>query len=327
MKTILVEDRTCPLAKPALQAIADTCSALGHRVVRWRGPFSGRVPHSRRLQRCHAAFVWNGVHPGYAAALAELAAMKARVAYVELGWNPQRGTCQIDTAGINATTSWSNEPLVAMGKTRLPVRAQGDLLVPLQLDDDTQITQLSPWFPNMHALVEFLCRNSQLPVRVRQHPKAPLDAHLKQLTLRLGGTWDESPSFAAAVEKCRAVALVNSSVGVEALGQQLPVLCYGLSTYRHDGAVYCLDNDGAATAQVTTELRGQHSSLTIERVAAAYHRVMSQQWTHAEIPRRLPAIVNQLLVGAVDFPETSQGLWSHVVRLLAPWSNPARRAA
>ncbi|QDU30119.1 Capsule polysaccharide biosynthesis protein [Anatilimnocola aggregata] len=327
MKTIVVEDRTCLLAKPVLQAIADTCISLGHRVVRWRGPLSGRVPHSRRLQRCHAAFVWNGVHPSYAPAMAELAAMQARVANVELGWNPQRGTCQIDTAGINATASWSSEPLLTVGKTPLAVRPQGDLLVPLQLDRDTQITQLSPSFANMRALVEFLCRNSRLPVRVRPHPKAPADPLLQQTTLRLGGSWDDSSNFAMAVQRCRAVALVNSSVGVEALGQQLPVLCFGQSIYRHEGAVYCLNNDPAATAQVTSELQHGHCTLTVERVAAAYHRVMSHQWTHAEIPQRLPAIVDQLLAGTVDFADQPYGLWSQLIHLLTPWTGSGRRAA
>jgi hypothetical protein len=308
MSTILVEDRACPRCKPILQAIAETCDSLGHQVLRWRGPFSGRVPHSRQLSRCHAAFIWNGAHPKLVPALAALQRMRAQVAFVELGWNPQRGTCQIDRRGINAAASWVNEPLLVNGRKPLPIRGWGDLLVALQLDDDTQITKLSPWFANMRQFVEFLCRHSRLPVRVRPHPLAPVDHVLQRMVLELGGGWDESQTFAVALERCRAVAILNSSVGIEALGQQLPVLCYGLASYRQEGAVYCLDATPEATERATAQLASGVSDLTIERVQATFSRVMSHQWRCAEIGQRLPHLLAEMLSEAPSAARAT-GIW------------------
>jgi hypothetical protein len=325
MSTILVEDRVCPLCKPVLHAIAGTCETLGHQVVRWRGPFSGRVPHSRELRRCQAAFVWNGSHPRIAPAVQQLQASGAQVAFVELGWNPQRGTCQIDRQGINAAASWAAEPLVMEGSTPLPLRQQGDLLVALQLDDDTQVTKLCPWFPSMRQFVDFLCRHSALPVRVRPHPKAPVDHALRRKTLELGGSWDDSLNFAAAMERCRAVAILNSSVGLEALEQRLPVLCYGLANYRHAGAVHCLDNSPATTAQVTAQLADGICDLTLERARAAYDRVMSHQWRCAEIPQLLPPLLASMLADeSSQLPKmSSTSIWTNVQHWLRRWQAAA----
>lgn len=298
MSSILVEDRLVPLCRQILQSIADTCEESGHQVIRWRGPMSGRVPHSRQLAPCQAAFVWNGAHPRLLPAVEQLRQQGTQVAFVELGWNPQSGTCQIDRRGINANASWAREPLATVGITPLPIRKSGDLLVALQLDDDTQVTNLSPWFKNMREFVEFLCLHSTLRVRVRPHPRAPVDRDLQRRTLELGGQWDDSPSFAVALQRCRAVAILNSSVGIEALGQRLPVLCFGLANYRHPGAVYCLDSSPAATQRVTRQLVDGETDLSEELVDAAYQRVMSHQWRCEEIEQRLPGLLAEMLADA-----------------------------
>ena len=295
MATILVEDRIAPLARPALDAIAETCRGLGHEVFRWRGPFSGPVGHWRRLFPCDLAVLFNGTHPRYRPYVHRLRMSGAKLLYVEVGWNPQRGTCQIDPCGINAAASWSKPPLEAVGDTPLAVRDSGELLVVLQLDNDTQITQHSPHFRHMRGMLEFLGRHSQLPIRVRQHPLAPPDDSLRQLVIAAGGRWDTSPSLAQAMVTCRAVACVNSSCGVEAMAAGLPVLCYGEAVYRHPGAVYCLDGNPENTRQATAELAAGRCSLSVERTAAALARVSEHQWPHAEIPQRLPALIEQQL--------------------------------
>jgi hypothetical protein len=188
--------------------------------------------------------------------------------------------------------------LIAAGVTPLPIRDRGDLLVALQLDDDTQVTRLSPWFRDMSAFVEFLCRHSALQVRVRPHPRSRVDQELRRRTRELGGTWDDSPNFATALNRCRAVAILNSSVGIEALEQQLPVLCYGLANYRNEGAVYCLDASPAATRRVTRQLEQGETDLSVERVHAAFQRVMSHQWPCEEIQERLPGLLHAMLADA-----------------------------
>src|SRR5262245_30211907 len=180
MSTILVEARRDPAPAEALDQIAATCRRLGHEVFRWRGPRSGRVPHWRWPFPCDLAILWNGSHPGYARALNIFRHRGTKLLYVELGWHPQRGTIQIDPQGINARASWARQPLTLPGSTPVAIRQDGDLLVVLQLDRDTQITQLSPWFADMRSFVEFVCRHSALPVRVRAHPRELPDAEFQK---------------------------------------------------------------------------------------------------------------------------------------------------
>ncbi len=295
MSTILVEARKDANVRPALDLIAETCRGLGHDVFRWRGPLSGRVPYWRYPFRCDLAILFNGTHVKYARTLARLKKMGTALLFVELGWHPQKGTVQIDPAGINARASWAGEPLDVEGKTPLKVRANGDLLVVTQLDSDTQITELSPWFADMREFVTHVCRHSQLPVRVRAHPLAPPDAALVREVEQLGGTWDRSPTLAEALVSCKAVACVNSSSGVEALAQRLPVLCYGLANYRQPGAVCCLTSRGKETVQASEELAAGRCSLFEERSAAVVKRVLDHQWPFASIPKRLPPLIEALL--------------------------------
>ena len=320
MSTILVEARRDPQPGVALDAIAATCRRLGHDVFRWRGPQSGRVPHWRWLFPCDLAIVWNGLNPKYDRAMATLRRRGTPVIYTELGWFPQRGHIQIDTAGINARASWASEPLYSLPPysplapradnqrqlTPLAVKPSGDLLVVLQLDHDTQITRLSPWFADMQSFVEFICRNSALPVRVRHHPRRKPDDDFTQRVRQLGGTWDESPSLAAAMTGARAMACINSSCGVEALARGLPVLCYGQANYRHPGAVYCLHDDAQATRDATQSLAGGRCELFQELAAEAVSRILARQWPVEEIPHRLPPLIAQVLAAAPARQERSR---------------------
>jgi hypothetical protein len=315
MSTILVEARRDPQPGAALDAIAATCKSLGHDVFRWRGPQSGRVPHWRWLFPCDLAIVWNGMTERYQPALQKLRRRGTPLLFTELGWYPQRGHIQIDPAGINAVASWAAEPLKSRGRTPLAVRQSGDLLVVLQLDWDTQITRLSPWFADMQSFVEFLCRNSALPVRVRHHPRQRPPAEFIERVQQLGGTWDESPSLAAALQGARALACVNSSCGVEALAAGLPVLCYGLANYRHPGAVYCLDDGPQATRVATESLAAGRCDLFQEPANEAASRILSRQWAFAEIPQRLPPLVEAALAGAPARNQVAAGAAGFVSRL------------
>jgi len=278
-----------------LDAVAHVCRGLGHDVFRWQGPLSGRIAAWPYIFHCDLAILFNGTHDLYLPTLERLEQMSAKLLFVELGWHPQIGTCQIDPAGINVAASWSGVPLDVTGGTPLSVRPDGDVLLVLQLDHDTQIRRHSPHFPDMASFVEFLCRHSVLPVRIRAHPRQPPSSELVARVLELGGSWDDSPNLAVAVERCRAIASINSSCGVEALDYGLPVLCYGDAIYRHAGAVYCLGANPKGTWEATAELAGGRCSLTVEAQRAALARVLDRQWLPADIPARLPPILRELL--------------------------------
>jgi hypothetical protein len=327
MSTILVEARRDPANGPALDRIATVCHAAGHDTFRWRGPLSGRVPYWRRLFVCDLAILWNGAHPRYERTVAKLKARGTQILHVELGWNPQRGTIQIDPQGTNARASWAAERLASLSRTPVATRTHGDLLVVLQLDRDTQITQLSPYFRDMRSFVEFISRHSELPVRVRAHPRATLgraahgcsdakesgvSANAQSLAWALGlsgVTWDDSPSLAAALTAAKAVATINSSCGVEALAAGLPVLCYGESIYRHPGAVYCLTDDPQATRAATAELAAGKCRCYCEPIAELLSRIAEHQWPVEAIPERLPRLLNRMLPGGTTEPAPPSNRW------------------
>jgi hypothetical protein len=272
------------------------------------------VPHWRWPFPSELAILWNGSHPRYARAANIFRRRKTKLLFAELGWHPQKNMIQIDPQGINAQASWAAEPLTAIGRTPLPVRARGDLLVVLQLDRDSQITQLSPWFPSMRAFVEFVCRHSALPVRVRAHPRELPDASFRQRVRELGGTWDESPSLAAALESAKALACVNSSCGVEALDAGLPVLCYGEANYRHPGAVFCLGDDSSATRQATAALAAGHAPLFREPIKEVVRRILARQWPVSEIDERLPALLEQVWASGVPALPTTPSWLTPLIR-------------
>ncbi len=286
MSTILVEARCDPNSREILDELAATCAHLGHDVRRWRGPLSGRVPFSRRLPLCDVALLFNGAHHKYAKPVEQLRCWQTKLLFVELGWYPQLGTFQLDHQGINVAASWARQPLTTTAHTPLPARSTGDLLVLLQHDADTQITDHSPWFTDMHDFVLHLSQYSELPLRVRLHPRHPPSDRLLELLAERRHTIDDHSGLAHSLAKCRAVACVNSSAAVEALTQNTPVLCYGHAIYRHPRAVYCLTNDGDHTRQVTTQLANGQTEIYIEPVREILQR--------NQIGARLPPIIESL---------------------------------
>jgi hypothetical protein len=295
MATILVEARKSPAAGAFLDRAAQVLRDGGHRVVRWRGPRSGRVPYSRLLWPCDLAILFNGTHTGYRPYHCYLDRWQTPRLYVELGWYPQQDHFQVDPQGINAAASWAGQRLESPCRTPLPVRGSGDLLVVLQHDQDTQITEMSPWFENMLAFVRHLVEHSALPLRLRKHPRHALDAQIGELADAKGIVWDQSPSLAAALDTCKAVACVNSSSAVEALARGLPVLCFGKAVYRHPGAVICLTDDADQLDAATRELREGRCGLFVEPIEELVRRITTRQWTLDDVRRRLPPLVESLL--------------------------------
>jgi hypothetical protein len=328
MRSIVIEGRKDPRVAPILDALADGCRQLGLNIFRWRGPLSGRVPYSRRLPLCDVAIVFNGLHRSYEQSLAKLHSLGITPVFVELGWHPQNGTFQIDTAGINAMASWSTQPLKCPPRTPLQVRADGDLLLLLQLDTDSQLTHLSPWFADMAQWVKHMSQYSRLPLRIRRHPLSQPSADVVELVERYGLQWDHASSLLESLAGCRAVACINSSGAVEAIANRIPVLCYGRSVFRHEHATYCLNNDGALTAAVTSELAQGKCSLAIEAVDELMDRIAARQWTIYDVPSRLPCLLQSAFLQHDSQPRTAAFLARlQPVERLASYVSYVRRVA
>ena len=295
MANILVQIPFSARCLPAMRQIARICRAEGHHTRYWLGPLSGWLPNRWWAGKPELAFVWNGVKPRYLPSVRLLNDLGAQVVYVEHGWYPQAPTVQLDTVGVNVGASWASKPLATRGRTSLPVREQGDLLLLLQHDLDAQITEYSPWFANMREFVEHVVTHSTLPVRVRPHPRHPPSHQLREAVAARGHAWDTSLSLGAALAGCRAVACINSGSAIEAFTRRVPVLCFGEAIYRHPGVVYCLDDSIDSFQAATNELAQGQSSLSVEAIEAMLERVKSNQFHIAELGPLLPSLITRWL--------------------------------
>ena len=118
MATILVETRGELRCNPILDAMAAACTGAGHRVVRWRGPLSGRIAVSRRLKPCDVAILFNGTHAKYAPTVSSYATGHA-ILFVELGGSATGNDSARHVKALTADASWVGRPLTSIGRTPL----------------------------------------------------------------------------------------------------------------------------------------------------------------------------------------------------------------
>lgn len=220
--------------------------------------------------------VWNGVK-GHRRLLAAAAQERGLpVVYFEEG--PLPGRLSVDFQGVNYGCSlprridfyhaWARDSGVApeawrAQKTRLTARAatradvaQGAapadlarepfLFCPLQVPGDSQLTIYGGWIRSVEATIEALARAAEaLPegwhLRVKEHPSARVSfagrlAALASPRLRVDNTTDTFAQVAAS----RGVVTVNSSVGLQAMFFDKPVLTLGQAFYALEGVAHAV---------------------------------------------------------------------------------------
>jgi len=266
-----------------MQAISYSCTDFGHE-VRHTAPFQVHTGSKYDL-----AIVWNGIHPKYREPLKKLRSMEVPILVIELGWYPQRETFQVDPEGFNLNASWARVSLQPTPGLQVTFPDHDEILVILQLDDDTQIKQFSPHFPNMASFVKHLIDECPHPLRIRQHPHHKTRGDVRSVVKSNPSRcrWDKSQSLGEALMNCKAVATVNSSSAIEALIKNIPVFCFGESIYRHEGAVVCCTNKG-------TRKKFQKPVVFSGRSSDLVQRILHRQWTLKDLPQRLEPVLNGL---------------------------------
>ena len=293
MSKIFIELRNQALVKKTMQSFVDACRSFGHD-VHICAPFSGSTPGSEEFSKCDLAILWNGIHSKYRKYRELIDLWGVKTLFVELGWYPQRQTFQVDPKGFNMEASWANDPLQATGKQRISIPNKEELLVILQLDIDTQIQQHSPYFKDMASFINFLAEVSPRKLRIRKHPRhKPSPAVSSAVQIHKNCFWDDSPNLVEAMSKCKAVATINSSSGVEALIKGYPVLCFGNAIYRHSGAVLCCTNDKKETRKAIANL--DRAGIWQQKVNELIERLMDKQWTIPEVPKKLRPLLEEAL--------------------------------
>ncbi len=208
-----------------------------------------------------AVVVWGGK---YRASLLTLAArMKGiRIAHLENGALPN--TTAVDLQGINASNSLPRDPdfyralpaaPAADGAVTLVARAvkpnkPGEdagldvlparyIFAPFQVDFDTQILLQSPWIRSMRQFYNLLVdvfrqmNDPQLHLVFKEHPSSP--ACYPDLHHRVAGEarihFVNNRSTQTLIENAESIVTINSSVGIESLLFDKPVIVLGCAFY------------------------------------------------------------------------------------------------
>lgn len=217
--------------------------------------------------------IWNGQNLPLAAAAAAARRLGLSVIYMENGPLPQ--TTMVDPAGINfenvmprTADFYTKIPIEQAALDRLlqtplvprtPKRKDAPTLqtslpakyyfLPFQTYSDTQILLFSPWIPDMDALVRTVHRvlkdSTIEPVVLvaKAHPscRKNYDGLREEMALQ-GVVFAEGVSTAELIQRSCGVITINSSVGIEAMLMDRPVLTLGQAFYNIPGLVLHADN-------------------------------------------------------------------------------------
>jgi glycosyltransferase involved in cell wall biosynthesis len=300
--TVTVQPSRGCLIGQLLDALAESISTLGHQVVRARSGATGRT--------AALTVVWNGRN----------LRGNGPVLFCEHGWLP-RTDYQISPRGINADSHiapflWDGRPLApdddaldtCLAQLRNASRGSGAgaelppefLLVPLQIESDTNIVRHAP--PGLRTMQALVDQVSQLdppwPVIYKQHP-ADVRRGQRHMALRLRRRRDRLWSHAQgdvhamlASGRCVGVLTINSNVAHDALLWDVPPIVLGRNVWpAGDEASPFL----TAIPHDWSELRkyaGTPEAIACRRAYA--HHLIKNQWTLADArnPQRVAALID-----------------------------------
>lgn len=203
--------------------------------------------------------IWNGsLMPGSVLKQAAIA-LGIQITYFEHGFFPD--TIQVDNKGINGfnsvptdaafykkLSSRYDEPFKSKLNTRQQknsaTSSQKDIpfdtyiFVPMQVPSDMQILELSPWVEDMRHLYEILShaadKNSQLNFVIKEHPSFKLSIQ-KQIKPHKQLKFANAAVTETLIEHADAVITINSTVGIETITKQKPLISLGTAYYNIDG--------------------------------------------------------------------------------------------
>ncbi len=315
---IAIDGRGTGAVSQLLNTLAETAASLGHEVSRdtYRTASDPKV----------LSIVWNGAgHRGRGPTL-----------YCEHGWLP-RADYQISSAGINADSHaapfvWDGEPLSAEHSASLDKRLaqikadtfngyyqymQADkavpaglppqfLLVPLQIESDTNIVRHAPApLRTMQRLIDHVARlDPPFPVIFKQHP-SDARTHNRHLALKVRRAQDQVwPHARGNIHQmlksgaCSGILTLNSNVAHDGLLWDVPAIVLARNVWPSQGArtpfLTAIPSDWSALRLSVTE----PDAIACRRAYA--HHLIRHQWRLADA--RDPERVAALLATAVRRP-------------------------
>ncbi len=231
-------------------------------------------------------FIWNGGHDyqqdfiNYCANIG----LKKSLFFAELAWFSQKEYFYFDPIGVNGASSISvskPKPLNSVETRKICNWLEGfnrqlrkldtiekTVLVPLQLESDTSITEFSP-FSTMLDFLNFLdgWLPTELTVYVRNHPLSANNEVLSQMPSRFLLSGDST--LYDAIEKAEYVVGINSTVLLESLALGKKVYAFGKGVFSSSDAIF-------TNSELTREFR-YYKNNEVERQAFLYDLVFNRQ--------------------------------------------------
>ncbi len=219
--------------------------------------------------------------------------------YVESGFFP--GTLQIDPKGLNGANSVPRDPefylkntedfaalgwpdsvnnraskKVGQGEISLPAEY---VFVPFQVPSDMQVTLHSPWVQDMVAFLDVIRdaadRNPNETFVIKEHPSFKISVKgLREPHPRVIFANDNVTSDL--IEGARAVITLNSTVGIEGLMLDKPVITLGEACYNIEGLVcHAPDEQTLDRALMQTRLNPVNDALRRQVIGYIYNRYLT----------------------------------------------------
>ena len=212
--------------------------------------------------------VWNGQKQPSSSIAAAAKALKKEVVYFENGLFPNSTTC--DWLGVNCENSlpttkdfykqfYEDKALPCKLVPRKPVceKACGVeanalperyIFVPFQVETDSQIISNSPWIKTMAQYYQHLLNvidkvdDPTLHIVIKEHPSESMrhdNLHNKHKRILFANSCETQEL----IERSLAVMTVNSTVGVESLLLDKPVIVLGKACYGIEGVTKLVRNE------------------------------------------------------------------------------------
>jgi len=270
-----------------------------------------------------AVGLWNGKKLPTETIVLAARACGIPVHFFENGLLP--GTCTIDARGVNAESSLPRDPAFylryAFAKDagniqplmpRPPVKARrGEsaralpkkfVFVPFQVPDDTQIVCHSPWIGSMEMLFDTVMQSidqlvdDDVFVVFKEHPSWP--AHFDHLYQRhpraLFANGNPTPELIA---ESLGLVTVNSTVGLEGIQLQKPVIVLGSACYAIPGLVQRAHDSDELTACLGRMVQDWAPDDTLRRQFLRFLNdvyCIPEKWSQAE-KHHFPAAAQRLM--------------------------------
>jgi len=261
----------------------------------------------KALQETDLVFMWNG-SLGKEKEISDYCQQNGiPVYYMELGWLPQGGTFYFDRKGVNYESSlldWKYEEITVAQRQEANAKIdyyhhhhakttgideKDFVFVPLQVESDSQIINHSPRIKKMQQLVDYVCSFVPGKIIFKTHPKddpGEIKYPDRCKLYKTGTTHDF-------LHACKYVVTINSTVGVEALTYNKPVITLGNAFYEDRGLTHKAPDDEAFKKGIAW---AEQNKVALGIIEAFLYHLFQEQWYRAYMddPKRVLSLVERI---------------------------------